>query len=178
MTRIYILRHGQTDWNKNRQVQGHANTSLNESGIIQAEQIRSEVEKIHFDKIFCSPLDRAQQTLKIVLPNVEYEVSEQIIERDFGDFEGKEITSFDYTGFWNYGKSSMFNTGEKIEDFQNRINSFIYYLKEEYKDKTVLLVCHGGVIMTFYAFFKGIPEDGDYLKNLTQNGQLIHFEIE
>ena len=83
MTKIYILRHGQTDWNKDRRVQGHANTPLNEVGISQAKEIKSEVEKIHFDKIFCSPLDRAQMTLKLVLPSAEYEISDQIIERDF-----------------------------------------------------------------------------------------------
>lgn len=63
---IYIVRHGQTDWNLEGRYQGRTDIDLNETGIKQAEKIRQELKSVKFDKVFSSPLKRAYKTAQII----------------------------------------------------------------------------------------------------------------
>ena len=92
---IYFVRHGLTDWNEhidqngnlNPLCQGRINIPLNKNGIAQAEAIKEELKNIKFDKVICSPLDRAKQTCEIILGTLDgVIIDERLNERDFGEF--------------------------------------------------------------------------------------------
>lgn len=65
--RIYLVRHGQTDWNKAHKIQGRHNISLNDCGREMAEKASEKLRDVVFDGAFCSPLIRAQETAQIIL---------------------------------------------------------------------------------------------------------------
>ena len=64
--KIYVTRHGQTDWNVQGKTQGRADIELNEVGIKQAKQTKEELKNIDIDLIICSPLKRAKKTAEII----------------------------------------------------------------------------------------------------------------
>ena len=86
--KIYVTRHGQTDWNVQGKTQGRADIELNEVGIKQAKQTKEELKNIDIDLIICSPLKRAKKTAEIINEgrNIPIIFDDQIIERNFGEF--------------------------------------------------------------------------------------------
>ena len=99
--KIYVTRHGQTDWNVQGKTQGRADIELNEVGIKQAKQTKEELKNIDIDLIICSPLKRAKKTAEIINEgrNIPIIFDDQIIERNFGEFEGEKIK---FDEFWDY----------------------------------------------------------------------------
>lgn len=90
--KIYVTRHGQTDWNVQGKTQERADIELNEVGIKQAKQTKEELKNIDIDLIICSPLKRAKKTAEIINEgrNIPIIFDDQIIERNFGEFEGEK----------------------------------------------------------------------------------------
>ena len=166
--KIYVTRHGQTEWNVLKKVQGKADISLNEKGIEQAIQTKKELDNEKIDLIICSPLKRAKETAQIINENRNIPIifDDRISERDFGEFEGMPTTEFDFEGFWSYKANKEYSRAENIVDFFNRIYSFLDNLKEEYSDKNVLIVSHGGASIPIKCYFNGIPDDMDSLLEL------------
>lgn len=86
------MRHGQTNWNINKILQGQTNIDLNETGINQAKAKIEEIKNLDINLIFCSPLNRAAQTAKIVSNRkIPIIYNDSLTERCFGDFEGKKV---------------------------------------------------------------------------------------
>ena len=105
--KIYFVRHGKTEWNKLKKMQGSADIPLNEEGIEQAYKTKELISNIEFDCAICSPLTRTRQTLDIILDDKKIPViyDERIVERNYGEFEGTtKNVDFDYNEFWNYTK--------------------------------------------------------------------------
>ena len=99
--KVYIVRHGQTDWNVQHKAQGRSDIPLNETGRRQAEELRDKIKDIKFDAVYASPLKRARETAEIATDG-EYKIvfDDRLMERSFGDFEGKEISSWlEATGY-------------------------------------------------------------------------------
>lgn len=157
---IMLVRHGQTDWNVKRRVQGWANICLNENGKKQAFIVAKSLIDVKIDLIISSPLERALQTAEIInkYKNVPIIIDERLKERNFGEFEGLEKNNFDFDGFWNYKMNNKYLKAENIERFFNRVYDFLDEIKETYKDKKVLLVTHGGVSVAVKCYFFGIPD--------------------
>lgn len=158
---IYIVRHGQTDWNVLRKIQGQVDTELNETGIKQAEIIRDELINVPIDLIISSPLIRAKKTAEIINENRNIPIiyDERIMERDFGEYEGVDINDVDTSGFWDYYLNETFDKAESIREFFNRVYSFYDEVLEKYQDKNVLVVSHGGVSIPTHCYFNNyIPE--------------------
>ena len=182
MTKFYIVRHGQTDYNKERRIQGRLDIPLNEVGMEQARNIAESLENVDFDAIYYSPLIRAKQTADEVLkkhPGVEYIEAPEISERDFGDYEGKPSkVEPPYYGLWDYStESRAIRGGESMEDMKKRIFPFLDKLLIERKNQTVCLVCHGGVGLIIREYFEGAPESKSLLDfSSFPNGEAIVFE--
>lgn len=157
---ILLTRHGQTEWNVLKKVQGKADIELNEKGIQQAEETREILKNEKIDLILCSPLKRAIQTAEIINRgrNIEMIIDERISERDFGEFEGMINTEFDFNTFWSYKQNLKYNKAENIKDFFERIYSFLDSVKNEYVGKRILIVSHGGVSIPVKCYFDGIPD--------------------
>lgn len=88
---IYIIRHGQTEHNQAHRLQGQSDHPLNETGRQQARQARESLEGISFQTVYSSPLERAIETARIVVPDQEVIVDERLIEIDYGPYEGADL---------------------------------------------------------------------------------------
>lgn len=166
---LYITRHGQTDGNVNKIMDGIRDIPLNETGKLQAEKARDELKDVEFDLIICSPLTRTRQTMEIInINNYPVIFDRGIIERDCGEFTGKGFDSLDRVVYWNYYANATYERAENIQDFYKRISDYLDELKVKYKDKRILLVSHGGVSRMVNCYFNGIPKDGD-LRGLELN---------
>lgn len=183
---IYFVRHGATDWNENRSAQGikdpkcqgRADLDLNEKGILQAKQVAHQLKNIKFDRVICSPLKRAKQTLNIIYTGeVPVEFDDRINERDFGEFEGLTRSEFDFRDFWNAESKQNLKTAESIKSVEKRVFSLIEELREN-PSQNILIVSHGGVGVVLMSYFKGVPEDGNYLSFEIPNGQSLIFDFE
>ena len=89
--KIYVMRHGQTDWNLAGKAQGRTDIELNDTGIEQAKQAKKQIDNYKIDLIICSPLKRARKTAEIINEAINCQIisDERIIERGFGNIEGK-----------------------------------------------------------------------------------------
>jgi len=164
--KIYYVRHGLTDWNVQKKLQGLVDTDLNEQGREQARELRSKLADKEIDVVLVSPLKRAAQTAEIInegrdLPVVRIE---GLHERDFGEFEGN-IKGQWYEDFWNWNKNLKYQKAENVRDFFDRINNVIDEILTKYHDKNILIVAHGGVGIPFVVKIgeKEIPADGNLL---------------
>ncbi|MBQ3392196.1 MAG: histidine phosphatase family protein [Lachnospiraceae bacterium] len=88
---IYIIRHGQTEMNNRRVLQGRSDYPLNETGIRQAKEAAASLQDVHFDYVFTSPLTRAVQTAQLVAPYAQPVIDERLIEMEYGPYEGTDL---------------------------------------------------------------------------------------
>src|SRR3989338_5919677 len=91
---IYLVRHGETEWNEKKIIQGHSDIPLNKKGELQAKELGQEFKGIHFDAVFSSNLIRAKRTAEIAVLEKKLAVvtTNALRERMFGRFEGKHIS--------------------------------------------------------------------------------------
>lgn len=91
--KLYLIRHGETEWNHLRKMQGQMDIPLNEYGIELAEKTAEGMKDIRFDRIFASPLVRAKKTAEIIAQNsgVMVETDDRLKEINFGEGEGSDI---------------------------------------------------------------------------------------
>lgn len=178
--KILLTRHGQTDWNVLRKVQGRTDIELNETGIKQAEIAKEKLKNYDIDLIISSPLKRAQKTVEIIGKdkNIPIIIDEALIERAFGKYEGQHPEGIEFDEIWNYKLNKKYDEAEGIEELFDRVNNFLDGIQEKYKDKTVLLVTHGGVTVPIRAYFEGIPEKMEVLKGLgIENCEIKEYNI-
>ena len=149
---LYIMRHGKTDWNERRKLQGRTNIPLNEVGRAMAKEAREECDAINFDVCYCSPLDRAKETAQILLEGrgIPIIVDERLIEMCFGIYEGVE-KSFDIPDcpvnvlFQHPEAYSAVEGGESLEELYQRTGSFLKEIVEPalLNHKDILIIGHG-----------------------------------
>lgn len=187
ITMLYFVRHGATDWNeyknefgeKDAKCQGRADIELNEMGKIQAQATAKFLKNVKIDRIICSPLTRAKQTCEIInFNNLPVEYDNRLIERDFGEYEGVNVSKFDFNAFWN-GKNELFgNRAETIDELRTRVYNFLIELEDYPNDKNVLVVSHGGVGLIVTEYFKGKPKNYNYLEYIIPNGKPLIFDFQ
>ena len=174
---ILLTRHGQTEWNVLKKVQGKANIELNETGQNQALITAQNLLDKEIDLIISSPLKRALQTAEIINKNknIPLIIDERISERDFGEFEGKSTTDFDFNGFWSYKQNQEYETAENIKAFFDRVYSFLDDIKTKYNGKRILIVSHGGISIPVKCYFNGIPDIDTLLPLCIDNCEIAKF---
>lgn len=182
--KVYIIRHGQTDWNKKGKIQGKTDIELNEEGIKQAEEAKRILKDYPIDMIVSSTLKRARKTAEIIneAKNVPIIFKEELEERGFGEFEGKTQQEFQ-DEIWNseilanYNLNKQYKGVETIRSLCDRVWGLIEELKKEYVDKNILLVTHGGVTRAINGYFNGANENG-ILEDLNlHNCEIRTFEV-
>ena len=175
---LYITRHGQTDGNVNKIMDGIRDIDLNETGKEQAKITRDNLKDIKFDLIICSPLSRTKHTMEIINVN-NYPViyDDRIKERDCGEFTGKGFESLDRDLYWNYYDKTKYEKAESIEHLFNRVYDFLNEIKEKYKDKTILLVTHEGITKTINCYFNGVPKDGNLQTLGLKNCKVAKYQL-
>ncbi len=174
---ILLTRHGQTEWNLLKKVQGKADIELNKTGIQQAKTTRDYLKYERIDLILCSPLKRAIQTAEIINQgrNIRIVIDERVSERDFGEFEGMPNTDFDFNAFWSYEQNLKYDKAENIKDFFRRVYNFLDNIKNEYAGKNILIVAHGGISIPVKCYFEGIPNAETLLPLCLENCEVAKY---
>lgn len=162
--RLYLMRHGETDWNKANLWQGRTDIPLNEKGRKVARLTREGLKDVRFDAAFCSPLVRAKETAEIILEGRDIELvpDERVIEMGFGDWEGTNmyIKTDAIAQYFKHPESYVDEHGvEPFEAMLERANSFFDELKAnpEYEDSNILVATHGAALRGLICALKGNP---------------------
>jgi len=172
MTKICLIRHGETDWNAMGKIQGKTDIPLNENGKRQAQQCRDYLKDSDWDIIVTSPLKRAKQTAFIINEALQLQVVEmaEFMERSFGDAEGKtrEERAILYP-------DQQYPNQESREELVNRIMNGLEKILVQFPDQKVLLVAHGAVIHTLLTV---VSEDQLTIEKYLSNACIsnIHFK--
>lgn len=176
--KLYLLRHGETSWNKEDRMAYNKNLVLNDTGIKQAQDISKEIEKINYDFIFSSPFIRAIQTAEIVnVKKFPIIIDDRLAERNAGILDGVKCSEINFDEFFNYNLNVEYEGAENIKDFCKRVWSFLDDVKIKYKDKTILVVSHTIVIRAIKAYLLGIPGNGSIREYRQKNCELSMFDI-
>lgn len=155
---IYLTRHGQTNLNKARLMQGLTDEPLNETGLAQARAMREKIGDVHFDAVYASPLNRAVMTGAIIggVDPSEVITDPRIIEADFGVYEKKKyyLMGPAMTLYWTLPE--IFPAPKSVEttaSLRERSSSFLRELEEK-NYGTVLIACHGGIMRALSGYLE------------------------
>lgn len=181
---IYIVRHGETEWNVMKLIQGHLDSPLTQNGINQANTASEKLTTVTFDEVFSSDLGRAKHTADIMLKerNVILQMSELLREKDFGNYAGHKYSIFQ-NELKKYTEEFESLTDENkleykyptIESDGEVIVRFIRFLREVavgYPGKTILVVTHAGVIGNFLIHLGIWKYHDQYVKKIDNAGYL------
>ena len=168
MHSLYVIRHGMTDWNVVKRLQGQTDIPLNDDGVRMAEEAAQRYKDVHFDICFCSPLIRARQTAEILLKgrDVPVEYDDRLKEIAFGEYEGLEypLLPDDHPvkgAFRDPVNYVPAKGGESIADLLARTDDFlkdrVYPLLDE--DKDIIIVGHGAMNSSIIVNVKGLPTE-------------------
>lgn len=150
--KLYLVRHGKTDWNENHRLQGWSDIPLNTEGILQAEKLKQEIKKrnLVFDTCYSSPLKRVLKTAKIITDeNIKIKQDDLLKERGFGEVEGIILNSWDEFGVDIFDENLNTNIHgiEPILNVQKRAQDFLEKVKlDNDKDDKILIVSSGGLL--------------------------------
>ena len=184
-TIICLIRHGQTDWNKQKLIQGRINNPLNDEGILQVKEVGKILkEKDPFwDILIASPLDRAIHSANLLKEELNLKtdiiINPDVIERDFGKAEGQNITEEIY----DLIKKDEVENLEKSADLQNRALNAILNIAQNYKGKKILIATHSHFIK---GLFTKISNEFTFTSPLfnasrnyvyVENNQIIKYEF-
>lgn len=155
-TIIYLVRHGETNWNKERRFQGQKDVPLNDYGRTQAKKLSEKLYLNNYaiDAIYSSDLLRAYETANIIANKYNYEISinSGLRERFFGVLEGLRLEDFkkDYpnANFYNFDIDANLKI-EPYLDFEQRIYNAVLNISEEHINGSILIVSHGAAINSF-----------------------------
>lgn len=153
---IYLVRHGQTNLNKEELMQGLTDEPLNETGLEQARIMRKMIGDMTFDAVYASPLYRSQQTAEIVgnVSRSEIIIDKRIIETDFGKYEKKKYAGCGPKMSLYWTLPEIFPAPEGVETVKSMVSRAQDFLKElEQKDyEKVLVVAHGGILRSLNGY--------------------------
>ena len=164
--KLYLVRHGETDWNTERRLQGQVDIPLNEFGRMLAVKTGKGLADIKFDVCFTSPLMRAKETAELILAGKETPIIDdrRIIEMSFADWEGKhcskecwEVPDAFQKFFDDPVNFEPAPEGESFAQVKARTGEFLQWLynKKEYEDCNVLITTHGAALAGIINNLKG-----------------------
>jgi len=156
-TELLLVRHGETEQNKNYIIQGHIDTDLNSEGIKKAAATAEFLKDFDYHHIYSSDLRRAKKTADFIADNLNLKINESknIREINFGNWEGLNLDQIgdkypEALAAWK--KDPLTNGppgGENITQFAARINSFFNEILDKHQGQKIIVVTHGGVIKMY-----------------------------
>lgn len=192
MKTIYIIRHGQTEQNKQNLVQGSGiDSNLNETGKKQSNAFYQSYRHIRFDKIYVSQLKRTHQTVaQFIKDGVNWEIHYGLDEMSWGDREGRPLTEADDREYyevleaWKNGEvTRKFEGGESPLEMSIRQQSALNLIMSRPEEEKVLVCMHGRAMRSFMCLLSGISVSQMYqflhsntaLYQVNYDGTKFHF---
>jgi 2,3-bisphosphoglycerate-dependent phosphoglycerate mutase len=164
-TRICFIRHGETDWNVEKRIQGQTDIPLNETGRSQALAMAFNAGHHEFGAIYSSDLQRALDTAGMLAERRGLEVLQlaSLRERHFGIFQGltadEGLLQFPgaHARYISRDVSFDFESGESLLRLSERVEEAVAYLTQQHPGQTIAAVSHGGVLEMIYRKATGRP---------------------
>lgn len=158
---VYVVRHGQTDWNKDGRIQGGTDNPLNATGREQAASMGRLMADVKVDRVYVSSHQRARQTAAVFEGRTPIVAMDELRERFFGKFEGANDKDPAIVADWNKRRFTWADDmegGETLESQTRRANAALKTIRERHKDgDTVVIVGHGGINPLVVSLLLGVP---------------------
>lgn len=175
MTKIIVVRHGQTKWNIGQIFRGRADVPLNETGRFQAKSLAKALKSWEIVAIYSSPLLRAKETAEAIAKekNLKVKISDSLLDISYGDWQG---VSHDEVAkkwpklyqLWQEKPDKVkFPKGESLNDVRKRVEDFLKKVVSEHKDKIVAAVSHRVAIKVLLC--AALNLDNSYFWRFIQN---------
>ncbi|KAB2440180.1 phosphoserine phosphatase 1 [Bacillus luti] len=163
-TTVYVTRHGETEWNVARRMQGRQNSALTENGMLQAKQLGDRMKDLSIHAIYSSPSERTLHTAELIKGDRDIPIiaDEHFYEINMGIWEGQTIDDIErqYPDeiqlFWNEPHLFQSTSGENFEAVYNRVMKGIQLLIEKHKGESILIVSHAAAAKLLVGHFAGI----------------------
>lgn len=152
ITELFLIRHAQTEHNRQKRYCGFSDVSLNHTGMKHARSLKSRISKLKIEVLFSSPLKRTRQTSEILFSERKIVFDPRLKELNFGQWEGLQYNEIieKYGSFYNEWVNDPFNArppqGESLLDLQKRCMGFLEFVLKEFKHKKIGIVSHAGPI--------------------------------
>ncbi len=172
MTLLYLVRHGETDWNRRRLIQGRTDIPLNETGREQARATGRLLSTRHWDGVIASPLARAFETASIIAAELGLpapEVAPLLVERDYGEAEGLNWLEVER----RFPEGTEVPGRETREQLAQRVVPALMTLGVEHSGESLVVVSHGGAIR---AVLNEVDPDGGH--GPITNGSVHSFRLD
>lgn len=146
--RIYLARHGQTDWNAERRLQGSADTHLNATGREQAVTLAARIKGLALDRVYCSRLSRSRETAEIAHGAVPIDSLAGLNEQSVGGFQGLKLGASDsaLTAEWqrrSQDPDDSLDGGESLNQHYERVRATVETIRKRHFSGNILIVGHG-----------------------------------
>lgn len=164
-TNIFLVRHGQTTWNLEKRWQGSKNSNLTALGVEQAQTTKTYLDQCQVDFAYVSPLQRAQDTISILLEDKDIKavVLDDIRELNIGPWEGitqedtKQTDPMEFHNFWKAPDCFSLQGAETFDELQKRVVSAVNSIFDQHEGCNILLVSHWISIKVALAHFSTTP---------------------
>ena len=180
--RIYLARHGQTDWNVQKKLQGFKDIPLNETGRQQARDLAEKMQGIQLDAIYCSNLQRSNETARIVAEGkLPVTILPELNEQFLGKFEGALLDGSNPNVAAEYEKRSAdpndtMDGGESTNQHYARVKAALEKIRTQHPQGNILIVGHGGTnVLIMRALLNLTPEQADQIHQA--NDELFAIEL-
>lgn len=182
---LYITRHGQTEWNTERRMQGWGDSPLTKVGIEQAERLGKRLKEKKIDLIYSSPLGRAIKTAQIIRGerNIPIICDDRLKEIKLGKWEGMnhEFIDSNYkediNNFWHNPKAYKPIEGETFFQLRDRVKSFLDEVITEHKDESILIVTHAIALKSIMNYIEDLTIDNFWTEPHINPTSLTKVEI-
>ena len=184
VTTVYLVRHGETDYNLGPRYQGQMDIPLNDNGRRQGDLLGQAMKNHHIDEIFSSPLSRAFETGELIAKyhdSVAVTAVHGLEEIDVGVFTGRMVEEVgqEYPEVLRSLKENpaqlQYPEGESCRDVYNRMVKTISEIVEQNRGRTIVIVSHGFALQNYIHYTTGKPfeEMGSYIVNTTSLRKFI-----
>jgi len=185
MLTIYLMRHGQTQWNaEGDRYCGRTDIPLTQKGIEQAQDVARQLAGFRFEAIYSSPLERAWHTAQIAGGGKEVIKDDRLLETDFGGWEGitkkESIERFpEQAANWERDPANnrAGGTGETAQEIVARADDFFRSIRQKYTDGNVLVVAHNGLNRFYLTYKLGMPLK-NYHQIIQENSTVTLFTLD
>ncbi len=164
MAKLYLIRHGETDYNKTYRFQGQTDIPLNEAGRAQAELLARYFREIPLDGLYCSSLERAVETARAIgrVQGLEPVSVDAFRELNFGAWEGRNSEDIqkrdarEWKEFFASPADTVLPGGESMTDVQRRAYPALRKILEQHPQGQVAVVAHGGILRVLICTMLGM----------------------
>lgn len=164
VTTLHLVRHGQTDWNVERRIQGQTESKLTPAGEEQAREVARQLQDVDLDYAFSSSSRRARDTARYILEHhegVKLELRDDLREIFLGEWEGQLYADVaqshpeSHSHFWEDPSQFSLDGAESFHDLQKRAVSAVNAIIREHEGETLLIVSHGAFIKALLSHYEG-----------------------